>query len=89
MNLKKTISAFNNDYIQYKIMGDKEKGLSIKEYVDIIGPYLNVIINNHKTQGGWKIHLTMAINFISSKEDSEKSDNIEIINLFCKDIKKD
>ena len=42
------------------------------------------IINNHKTQGEWKIHLTMAINFFSSKDSEEictmhsKSDNIEI-----------
>ena len=38
----------------------------------------------HKTQGRWKIHLAMAINFISSKDDSDEthtmytqSDNIE------------
>ena len=66
-------------------MGDKDKNLSIREYIDVIRPYLSDIINNHKTQGTWKIHLTMAINFISSKEDSNetrtmhtKSDNIEI-----------
>ena len=67
-------------------MGDKDKNLSIREYIDVIRPYLSDIINNHKTQGTWKIHLTMAINFISSKEDSNetrtmhtKSDNIEIM----------
>ena len=27
----------------------------------------------HKTQGEWKIHLTMAINFISSKEYSDET----------------
>ena len=43
------------------------------------------MINDHKTQGEWKIQLTMAINFISSKDSEEirtmytKSDNIEII----------
>ena len=43
------------------------------------------IINDHKTQGEWKIHLTMVINFFSAK-DSEvnrtmysPSDNIEVI----------
>ena len=42
-------------------------------------------INNHKSQIGWKIHLTMAINFFSSKNSEEirtmhsKSDNIEIM----------
>ena len=48
------------------------------------------MINYHKTQGEWKIHLTMTINFSSSKDSNEtrtmhmKSDNIEIIidNIF-------
>ena len=40
----------------------------------------------HKTQGEWKIHLTEAVNFISSKEDFDetrtmhtKSNNIAIM----------
>ena len=43
------------------------------------------MINNHKTQGEWKIHLTMAINFFSSIDSEEirtlhsKSDNREIL----------
>ena len=52
----------------------------------MIRPYLSDTINNVKTQGEWKIHLTMAINFIYSKEDFEvtrtrhaKSDNVEIM----------
>ena len=42
------------------------------------------MIDNHKTQGEWKIQLTIAINFISSKDSDEtrtmhtRSDNIEI-----------
>ena len=42
------------------------------------------MINNHKTQGEWEIHLTVAINFFSSKDSEEirtiysKSDDIEI-----------
>ena len=86
-------------------MGDKDNDLSIKEYIDVIRPYLSDIINNHKSQGKgrfhsgnritehktqekWKIHLTMAISFISSKSDSHeirtmhtKSDNIEIMTV--------
>ena len=54
---KKTVSVFNNNYIQYESMGDKGKNLSMKEYIDVIRPYLSEIINNHKTQGRWKIHL--------------------------------
>ena len=29
------------------------------------------MINSHKTKGEWKIHLTMAINFISFKDFNE------------------
>ena len=57
------ISAFNNNYIQYESTGDKDKTLTIKKYLDMIRPYLNNIINGHKTQGEWKIYLTIAINF--------------------------
>ena len=29
----------------------------------MIRPYLSNIINGHKTQGEWKVYLTIAINF--------------------------
>ena len=68
----------------------------------MIRPYLSNIINDHKTQGEWriqsgntiikhktqsewKIQLSMAINFISSKDSDEtrimhvKSNNVEIL----------
>ena len=32
-------------------MGDKDKKSSIKEYIDVIRPYLSNIINNLKAQG--------------------------------------
>ena len=46
---------------------------------------LSDVINDHKTQGEWKIQLTMTINFISSKDSNEtctmhtKSDNIKLM----------
>ena len=46
----KIVSAFNNNYIQYDSIGDKNKNLSIKEYIDTIRPYLCDIRNNHKTK---------------------------------------
>ena len=67
----KIVIAFNNDYIQYESIGDKDKNLSIKEYIDIIRPYLSDIINKHKTQGEWKIHFTIAIKLIFSKDSNE------------------
>ena len=50
----------------------------------MIKQYLSDILNDHNFQGERKIQLTMAINFISSKDSNEthtmhtKSDNIEI-----------
>ena len=60
-------NAFSSNYIEYKSNRDKDKTLSIKDYLDEIKPYLSDIINDHKTQGEWKIHLTMAINFFILK----------------------
>ena len=81
----RTNDAFNNNCIEYESIGDKDKILTIKEYLDMIRPYLSDIINDHKTQGKWKIKLTIAINLISSKDSDEtrimcsKSDYIEIM----------
>ena len=41
--------AFYGSCIQYESKGDKGKILSIKEYLNIIKPYLSDIINDHKT----------------------------------------
>ena len=54
--LKKTVAAFNNNYIQYESIGDKEKSFLPKDCLDVMRPYLSPMINNHKTQGDWKIH---------------------------------
>ena len=51
-----TKGVFNGNYIQYESKGDKEKHLSIKKYLNMIRPYLSDIINDHKTQGKWRIH---------------------------------
>ena len=54
----RTISVFDhrNNYMEYEIKGDKDKILSVKEYLDMIRPYLSHIINDHKIQGEWKVH---------------------------------
>ena len=41
--------AFDGSYIQYESKGDKGKNLSIKKYLNMIKPYLNDVINYHKT----------------------------------------
>ena len=78
MNKKKIIykpkrvrNFWNNNYIQYESNTDKNKNLSLDEYLNKMEPYLrNIIIDlqNFKT---WKIHLTIVINFISSKDTEE------------------
>ena len=37
----KTVNTFNNYYIQHESIGDKDKTLRIKEYIDMIRPYVN------------------------------------------------
>ena len=53
----------------------------IKDHLDEIKPYLSDIINDHKTQGEWKVQLVIAIKFFSSKDSEEirTSDNLEIM----------
>ena len=79
-------TAFNINYIRYESKGDKDKILTISEYLDVIRPYLIDMINDHKNQSEWKIQLITAISFISSKPNSDetsimhtKSNNIEIM----------
>ena len=76
----KTKDAFSNNYIEYESRRDKGRRLSVKEYLYMIMPYLEDMINNHKApirdsngviikddlSGEWKIQLTMRINFVSS-----------------------
>ena len=81
----KTNDAFNRNYIEYESSGDKDKTLTIKEYLTMIKPYLSDMINDYITQGEWKIQLTIANSFISSKDSGKtritrsKSVNIEIM----------
>ena len=56
-----TNGAFNNNYIQYESKGNKDKMLTPSEYLDMIRPYLSGIINDHKTQGEWRIHTNNTI----------------------------
>ena len=51
-----TNSGFNNNYIQYEGKGNKDKIVTTNEYLHMIRPYLSDIINDHKTQGEWRIH---------------------------------
>ena len=81
---KRVSNFWNNNYIEYECNGDKNKNLSAEEYLGKIKPYLRDIIINLQGCDTWKIHLAIAINFISSKDAEEEhvmhsnSDNIKI-----------
>ena len=38
---KKSVDAFNNNYVEYESVGEKDKTLTIKDYLDMIRPYLS------------------------------------------------
>ena len=73
---------WNNNYIEYKSDGDKNKILLLEVYLNKIRLYLRDLVNDIEQSDTWKIQLTIAINFISSKDDNDedgamgsKSDN--------------
>ena len=81
-------SSFKDNYKYYESRGDKDKKLSVKQYLYKIMPYLSDLINDHKAirneSNEWKIQINMHVNFISSKDTGEIctifvwSDNEEI-----------
>ena len=75
----------SKNYIEYESDGDRNKTLSVEEYLNKIRLHLKDIINNVKQSDTLKIQLIIVINFISSIDNDEervmhsKSDNIEIM----------
>ena len=51
-------SSFKNNYKYYESKRDKDKTLSVKQYLYMIMPYLKDLINNHKSNE-WKIQVNM------------------------------
>ena len=76
---------WSNNYIEYERDGDRNKTLSVEEYLNKISQYLKDITNNLKKSDTWKISLTITNNFIFSIDNDEehviysKNDNIEIM----------
>ena len=77
----RTSNDSSNNVIEYESNVDEFKILSVKEYLDIIRQYLNDIIHNHKTQGEWKIQLTLAITFLPPKDLKETRTIILIVTI--------
>ena len=60
------------NYRYYESRGDKEKILSVRQYLNKITPHLYNLINHHRITGRvWKIHISMCVNLISSKDTGE------------------
>ena len=80
---------WSKDYVEYKSNSDRNKTLSVEEYLNKIKLYLKYlkdIINDLKKSDTWKIQLTITIIFISSEDDNDeecvihsKRDNIVIM----------
>ena len=45
----------SNNYIEYGINVDRNKTLSVEEYLNKIRPYLKNIINDLKNSDAWKV----------------------------------
>ena len=83
---KKISGIFDDKYIKYKNESDEQLiFLKILQYLENIRPYLHYLIDDLRTSGKWKIHLTIKINFVSTTAPLEycmmhsKSDNSEFM----------
>ena len=81
----KRVSYFwNNNYIEYEGNGDKNRNLSLDEYLKKVEPYLRNIITDLQNSDTQAIQLTITINSISAKDTKQervmhsRSDNIKI-----------
>ena len=62
---------WSNIFIEYESNDDINKTLSVEEYLSKVRPYLD-IINNFEKSDMWKIQLTIANNFIYSKDNDKE-----------------
>ena len=69
------ISNVWNEYIKYESNTDRNKNVSVKEYLNVVKLYLKDIITNLQITDTWKIQLTIAINIISSEDIDERCVN--------------
>ena len=64
-------AGFNNNYLEYG--SDGNNSLSFIEYLNLIKPYLEDLINEKKNKGEWKLQLMAKISFVSLKPDSHET----------------
>ena len=65
-------SSHKGNYKYYESNGDKEKKISVKQYLNKITPYLHDLRNDDRiVRRVWKIQITTHVNFISSRDTRE------------------
>ena len=64
-------AGFNNNYLEYG--SDGNNSLSFMEYLNLIKPYLEDLINDKKNKGELKLQLPALISFVSLKPDSDET----------------
>ena len=68
-------SSFDGNYKFHETKYNKDKKLSIEQYLDMIKPYLSDLINENKAIENnfneWKIQINMLVNFVSSNDTRE------------------
>ena len=83
--LVRVINFWSNNYFEYENNSNRNKTLSLEEYLNKIRSYLKDIINNLKKSDKQKIQLAISVNSISFVDNDEervmhlKGDNIEIM----------
>ena len=79
------INFWSNNYIEYESNCDRNKTISVEEYLNKVGSYLKDIIDNLKKSDTSEIQSAIANNFVSSIDNDEervihsKSDNRKIM----------
>ena len=67
--------SFKDGYKYCESRGDKDKKLSVKQYLCKIMPHLHDLINDHKAirneSKEWKIQINMSVSFVSSNDTGE------------------
>ena len=54
-------------------MSNGNNSLSFDEYLELIKPYLNDLINVYRAKGEWKLQLSVEISFVSQKPSSDET----------------
>ena len=69
---KRASNFWNKNYVEYESNCDENSDLSLNVYLNKIKPYFRDLTINLQNSDTWKIQLTIAINFIYSKDTEEK-----------------